>query len=193
MEDKNGELKVKQRLDGITSAKTVNQEEITEDMQKKHDAPMKSPHLETAVTDNKVPHRGILWYILFVLVFIIMSSLTIYFTERAVLFVLVVSTVAILWHGHNINKMKLEINDTGIVVNGRIFLFVQIDRYYFSEIGDDITLNIVLAKKRFPILTYILLDSNDFEKIREKLANQIPETEPREESFTDLFIRKLKL
>lgn len=192
MEDKK-ELKVKQMLDGITSPKPVTQDEITEDTKKKHNESRKFSLLEIEVTTDKIPQRGILWYILFCLSFIGLSAITIYLSEWVALFFVVVASFAIVWHGHSHNRMKLEVGSTGVIVNGREFIFEQIDRYYFSEMGDDIALNLILAKKRFPILTFILLNSDDFEKLRDRLTSQIPETEPRGESMPDFIIRTLKL
>jgi len=177
------------KMDTITATKKTGGDLTIEAPQKKQALPKRGDSVEIEVTNDKVPPRGILWYVFFVLSFVALSALAVYLSEWVALFFVVVMSIAILWRGHNSNRMKFEVNKTGVVVNGREFQFEQIDRYYFSEIGEDITVNIVLAKKRFPILAYILLNGDDFENVREKLANQIPETEPRGENFPDLIIR----
>ncbi len=161
-------------------------------VQPKNDMPTRN--LSLKVIDNNISKRGFLWYLLFSIVFISVSAVSIYYGQWVVLFVTAVFALAILWHGQKNHSMTFEITQRSILINRREFLFQTISEYYFSMSGAEGAVNIVLRKKALPVLTYILPGGEkDLVLIREGLGDKIPETEPRQESITDILVRVLKL
>src|SRR3990167_9753477 len=99
------------------------------------------PSVKLQVTDNKIPHRGVLWYILFTFVFLGASGLIIYFRDWALLFFVVVFAGITLWRGNKGTDITLEIDNEGVKINAKKFFFEQIESWYFSRIGGDFTIN----------------------------------------------------
>lgn len=145
------------------------------------------------MTDNKIPHRGVLWYVVFSLIFLVSSALIIYLSDWALLFFVVVFSGVTLWRGNMGTDINVGIYQEGIKINDKEFFFDQIESWHFSSIGDDYTVSFQMVKKYLPRLTFIFTDENYIDKIREGLGGRVPETEPREESIVDFLIRKLKV
>ncbi len=145
------------------------------------------------VTDNKIPARGLLWYIIFTIVFLGSAGLIIYLRDWALLFFVIVFSGVTLWRGNKGAVMDLEVGSDGVKVNNKTFLLDEIESFYFSRIGEDFTITFQMMKKYLPRLTFIFIDYKYLEQIRQRINDKVPEREPREESYVDLLIRKLKL
>jgi len=144
-------------------------------------------------TDNIIPHRNVVWYVFFTITFMIASTLVIFFADWPLLFVVIVAAGVILWRGHEGTKMKIEVTNEGILVNNKKFLFDNMNSFYISRIGEDMTINIILMKKYLPKLTYIFFQKEDAEKVKTIMEKKVPTMEQRKESYVDLIIRKLKI
>lgn len=145
------------------------------------------------VTDNIIPHRGTLWYVLFALASMVASAIIIFRSEWVLLVVVVISAGVLLWRGHQGKRMSLEINAEGAKIKEKTFFFDDIDNFYLSRMGENETINISLLKKYLPKLTYIFLNADDAQKVKEELDKRVPEMEQRKESYVDFLIRKLKI
>lgn len=145
------------------------------------------------VTDNIIPHRGVIWYILFTLVFMASSALIIFYTDWVLLFVVIVAAGVLLWRGHQGKEMSLEISGKSITLGGKSFLFDDINHFYLSKIGDNQTVNMVLMKKYLPKITCIFFNNEDVPQVKQRLEKEIPTMGEIDESYIDLLIRKLKL
>lgn len=189
MIDRNEELKPTPKMDTITSGEKSDEAapKTTPEQAKKDSA------VSLGMTDNKIPHRGVIWYVFFVLTFLASSALIVYLSDWALLFFVVVFAGVTLWRGNMGTNIKFAINQEGIRVNEKMFLFNQVESWYFSTIGDDFTITLQMVKKYLPRLTYIFDDEKYLEQLRKALGDRIPETEPREESILDFVIRKLKI
>lgn len=168
------------------------------------DTPEKHPEEETdiynlpdlfkcEVTDNQVPHRGTLWYILFSLTFMIISVVVVFLADWVVLFFVVAFTGVTLWRGHQGKIIDMAVKENGLLISGKQFLFKEMAAYYLSESGDSETIVFIPNKKYRPRLSFIFLEDESAEKVRSLLNGNVPEMEPRNEGYTDFLIRKLKL
>lgn len=166
----------------------VNQVGISEKQAKNY-----SSSFSIKVTDNKIPNRGFLWYVLFSLIFLASSAIIIYMGDWPLLFFVIVFAGVTLWRGHAGREMDFEIDQNGVRIDEKKFLFEQIESWYFSRVGDDVTVNFQLVKKYLPRLSFILTESMYLEQTRKSLESRVPEIEPKEEGFIDFFIRKLKI
>ncbi len=142
--------------------------------------------------DQKVPHRGFVWYILFILVFLLSSGLTIYFRDWVLLFFIMVFAIVTLWRQNLTAESELVFNDLSVLIGGKEFQYNQIESFYFSSSGDDITITFQMVRKIYPKLTFII-NEKAVEPIRKRIGEKVPESEPRPESIIDLIIRKLKI
>ena len=145
------------------------------------------------VMDYKVPKRGVWWHIVFFLVFIISGGLSIYFMDWALLFFIVVFAGYTLFRGAHGTTFKLSVDKDGIKINNKFFAFGSIESFYLSESGDSNTVTFQFIKKIYPRLTFLILDRKNTEALRSDLGEKVPETEYREEKFSDFFVRVLKL
>ncbi|RJO62273.1 hypothetical protein C4544_00280 [candidate division WS5 bacterium] len=166
----------------------VNQAEMPE-----KEAKNSSSSFRIKVTDNKIPNRGFLWYIFFSLVFLASSAIIIYIGDWPLLFFVIVFAGVTLWRGHAGKEMDFEIDQNEVSIDEKKFPFEQIESWYFSRVGDDVTINFQLVKKYLPRLSFILNESKDLKQTRKALGSRVPEIEPKEEGFIDFFIRKLKI
>jgi|GEM_PF-1478292 len=146
------------------------------------------------VTDNKIPHRGTPWYVAATILFISVSGFAIYQQDWSLLFFMVVFSGVILWRGHRGVVISLEINEGGVRINKKQISFNEIETFYFSKLGDDITVTFKMVKKYYPQMAFILASGNDAHSIKQRLvAANIHQSDPREEGYIDLVIRKIKL
>lgn len=149
--------------------------------------------LRCNVVSSKIPHRGTWWYVAFTVIFVVLSSVIIYFGDWSLLFFIVAASGYSLWRGHESSQLTLTITNLGIRINNRRFGFEKVDSFYFARFGDDASVNFILSKKYLPRTSYIFLSHDDAGKARALLQNYIPEIEERDESISDFIVRKLKI
>ncbi len=180
-----------QKIDTITPMRKMTDSKADLPVQTK---PVRqNPTNQFKMIDNRVPKRGVLWYIIFSVIFLAFSAFLIYIRDWVLLSFSMIFSVATLWR-HNIGKeINITIDSESIVINNRKFFFYQIESWYFSMIGDDFTITFQLVKKYLPRLTYLFNDPKYIDQLRKNLGNKIPEMVPKEESYVDLIIRKLKI
>ncbi len=145
------------------------------------------------VTDNYIPHRGIPWYVCFVIVFMVSSALVVFFADWAILFVLVAAASVLLWRGHQGVRMNLEVTEKAIIIQNKTFMFDKINSFYISPIGDHLALHIILMKKYVPKLTFIFFNHDDADEVCRKMDPYVPFQGLKDESYIDLLIHRLKL
>jgi len=179
----------KKKVDGVSGANKKKTVQAPKALPKKT-APQKEI---IKVTIGKVPHRGPVWYSLFIFSFVVLNGISIYFREWFVLFFVFVFYVGTLWRGHMASSFEIMPDDECMVANGKKYYYENIESYYFSRNGDDLVLNLHFLNKFYPRMSFTLVDSKQGEYIRNILSHEVPETRPEEERLTDLLIRKLKL
>jgi len=188
---KDAELSLKKEITPYSNI--LSTENSKKDIHHKTERKIPDNSYVCTVTDNIIPHRGVLWYIFFTFVFMGSSALIIFYTDWALLFVIIVVAGVLLWRGHQGTKMSLEITEKGIKVNNKKFSFDDINSFYISKIGDNATINIILIKKYLPKLTYIFFNDEDMLQIKKRIEEHVPTMGKRDESYIDLIIRRLKL
>lgn len=150
-------------------------------------------YLSLKATDNKIPTRDILWYIFFTVMFLTVSATSIYLRDWALLSFVVVAAGVTLWRGNRGIDIILTVDNKGIKIDSKQFFYNHIENFYFSNIGEHATVTFQPLKKYDPRITLILLEEGSVEAIREKIGDNVPEKEPRDEGFLDFIIRKLKI
>lgn len=185
--EKNG--KEKKAVDGIKAgAENRDTREIAEKQ-----SPAGNGAFSCKVMDYKVPKRGIWWHVIFFLAFIVSGGLSIYLTDWALLFFIIVFAGYTLFRGTQGTTFDLLADKKGIRINEKYFAYGIIESFYFSGSGESTAVSFQFTKKLYPKLTFLILDGKNVEALRKALGSKMPETEAREEVFSDFFIRKLKL
>ena len=180
----------KKPVDGIKSGSKQKEEAEPSKAIREVDKPK---NFLCEVMDYKVLKRGIWWYVIFFLAFIISGAASIYFMDWVLLSFIVIFSGYTLFRGLKGNSFEFEITGDGIRINQKIFLYGQIESYFFTYDEKNATITFQMMKKIYPKLTFILPGEKDIATIRQNLEAKIPETEPRDESWSDFIIRELKL
>lgn len=145
------------------------------------------------VRDHKIPQRGILWYLIFTLLFIFSTTVIVILMDWFLLFFVICFAGYTLWRNTLGHEITLEINDSEVRVNTRTIPFDEIESFHFSSSGNDFTITFHMMKIYLPRLTFIFEDEKNINKLAERLDRHVPETEPKEENIPDFLIRKLKI
>lgn len=145
-------------------------------------------------TDNNTSLRGMLWYIMFAIVFLVASGIIIYRRDWSLLFFAVTAGLITVWRPYNKGRdINVEIKGGVVYIGNKNLPFSHIESFNFAEIGEDIGITFHIPRRIYPKITLILLDKNKMEAVRDSLSDGIPEKEIRGEGFVEFAIRKLKL
>lgn len=133
------------------------------------------------------------WYAGLFLVGILLVAWGLYSNNviATILFVLVVFTIYALSHREP-NKVMVELNRKGIVINDRLFPYKELKYFWIFEDDDYARLELetkAIVHRRLSIE----LEDQDPDIIRDYLNDFVEELEDHEENFVDFLMRKFKI
>lgn len=147
------------------------------------------------ITPEYIKHeKGVKWYLAwgFIALLVVLYGL---FYNAWTLSLVVTALCAgyYIQHFENPKNIKVSISDMGIRIGNKVIPSRNLKAFWiYYQPGKVQTLNFLTTDKIFPEIT-IQLNGQNPAPIRKYLLRQIPEWEGKEETFTDVLIRLLKI
>ena len=140
----------------------------------------------------QAPSRSFLWYVVVWGVAVLAIAYAIY-VQNWFLIGLVAMIVFSLHVLGRISPRKFThiVTDKGVKVGDKLYSYDSLKSFWMVESGGEHTLNLITARK-FDLLLTLQIDGGDVEKVRQILAEFLPEEEDRGEDTIDKITRFFK-
>lgn len=152
------------------------------------------PLISWSAPEYQRHEKGRTWFMI-AGVFVLMLCVYFILTDSAsaaIAFILL-AAVYFLVHRSEVKELNIEINELGIRVGNKQYLYAQLQNFWIIYNPPNFTTLNFQSNTKIAKQIVIQLGTQDPSPIRRYLRQQLPEVEGRSESFWDILLRILKI
>jgi len=145
-------------------------------------------------SDNFETHRrGWSWYLIAVAILLLVLIYTIYSGRWLLAGVVVMVGVVLFLSGRmSPEKVSCRIDDQGITIGNRTYLYDQIKTFWISKTAGTAKLNMISTQRFMPVIS-LLIKAGSEEMIRSAFGGRVPESKNQQEDVIDRINRFLRI